>query len=61
MQFPAAQIALLVNGKTEGDPNVTVNSFGKIEEAKEGQDNSVFLPTPNMKSSCIARKLPSLS
>ncbi len=37
MQFPAAQIALLVNGKTEGDPNVTVHSFGKIEEAREGQ------------------------
>ncbi|MBI5373278.1 MAG: UDP-3-O-(3-hydroxymyristoyl)glucosamine N-acyltransferase [Sphingobacteriales bacterium] len=37
MQFPAAQIALLVNGKTEGDPNVTVSSFGKIEEAREGQ------------------------
>ena len=37
MQFPAAQIALLVNGKIEGDPSVTVNSFGKIEDAKEGQ------------------------
>ena len=37
MQFPAAQIALLVNGKTEGDPAVTVDSFGKIEEAQEGQ------------------------
>ncbi len=37
MQFPAAQIALLVNGKTEGDPTVTVDSFGKIEEAREGQ------------------------
>jgi UDP-3-O-[3-hydroxymyristoyl] glucosamine N-acyltransferase len=37
MQFPAAQIALLVSGKVEGDPSVTVNSFGKIEEAKEGQ------------------------
>ncbi len=37
MQFPAAQIALLVNGKTEGDASVSVNSFGKIEEAVEGQ------------------------
>ena len=37
MQFPAAQIALIVNGRIEGDPNAVVNSFGKIEEAKEGQ------------------------
>ena len=37
MQFPAAQIALLTGGKIEGDPNVAVSSFGKIEEAKEGQ------------------------
>lgn len=37
MTFPASQIALLVNGKVEGDPAVAVNSFGKIEEAREGQ------------------------
>ncbi len=37
MQFPAAQIALLINGRLEGDPQATVASFGKIEEAKEGQ------------------------
>lgn len=37
MQFPAAQIAILVNGRVEGDPNAVVSSFGKIEEAKEGQ------------------------
>ena len=37
MQFPAAQIALIVSGKIEGDPNTSVSSFGKIEEAKEGQ------------------------
>ncbi len=37
MNFPAAQISLLINGKIEGDPNVLVNSFGKIEEAKEQQ------------------------
>jgi len=44
MQFPAAQIALIVKGKIEGDPNTTVNSFGKIEEAKEGQLS--FLANP---------------
>ena len=37
MNFPASQINLLVNGKIEGDPDVVVNSFGKIEEAKEQQ------------------------
>lgn len=37
MQFPAAQIALIVSGKIEGEPNAAVSSFGKIEEAKEGQ------------------------
>jgi len=37
MQFPASQIALLVNGKVEGDPAASVSSFGKIEEATEGQ------------------------
>lgn len=37
MQFPAAQIALIVKGKVEGNPETSVNSFGKIEEAKEGQ------------------------
>jgi UDP-3-O-[3-hydroxymyristoyl] glucosamine N-acyltransferase len=37
MTFSAAQIAALVNGKTEGDPAITVASFGKIEEAKQGQ------------------------
>ena len=37
MQFSAAQIALLVDGKVEGDPQTTVHSFGKIETAKEGE------------------------
>ena len=37
MQFPAEQIALLVNGKIEGNRDASVSSFGKIEEAREGQ------------------------
>jgi UDP-3-O-[3-hydroxymyristoyl] glucosamine N-acyltransferase len=37
MQFPASQIALLVNGKVEGDSAAAVTSFGKIEEAGPGQ------------------------
>ena len=37
MTFPAAQIALMVNGKLEGDAAIAVTSFGKIEDAVEGQ------------------------
>jgi UDP-3-O-[3-hydroxymyristoyl] glucosamine N-acyltransferase len=37
MTFPASQIGLLINGRIEGDPDAAVNSFGKIEEAKEKQ------------------------
>lgn len=37
MQFPASQIAMLINGKVEGDPHAAVISFGKIEEATAGQ------------------------
>jgi UDP-3-O-[3-hydroxymyristoyl] glucosamine N-acyltransferase len=44
MIFSASQIALLINGKIEGDPNASINSFGKIEEAKEGQ--LAFLANP---------------
>lgn len=44
MQFSAEQIALLVNGKVQGDPGISVSSFGKIEEAKEGQLS--FLANP---------------
>lgn len=44
MQFTAAQIALLINGKVEGDAHVTVGSFGKIEEAAAGQLS--FLANP---------------
>jgi UDP-3-O-[3-hydroxymyristoyl] glucosamine N-acyltransferase len=44
MIFSAAQIAMLINGKVEGNANVSVGSFGKIEEAKEGQLS--FLANP---------------
>jgi len=37
MQFTAAQIAMLINGRVEGDASATVDSFGKIEEAKTSQ------------------------
>jgi len=44
MTFSAAQIAMLINGKTEGDATVQVASFGKIEEAHAGQ--LAFLANP---------------
>lgn len=44
MTFSASQIALLVNGHVEGNAEATVNSFGKIEEAKEGELS--FLANP---------------
>ncbi len=37
MQFSAFQISQLISGKIDGDPNAAIDSFGKIEEAKEGQ------------------------
>ncbi len=44
MQFTAAQIAIIINGKLEGDANVSVGSFGKIEEASVG--DIAFLANP---------------
>jgi UDP-3-O-[3-hydroxymyristoyl] glucosamine N-acyltransferase len=44
MTFSAAQIALLINGKVEGNADTGVLSFGKIEEAKQGQ--LAFLANP---------------
>jgi UDP-3-O-[3-hydroxymyristoyl] glucosamine N-acyltransferase len=44
MQFSAAQIAAIVQGKIEGDPQVAVSSFGRIEEAVAGQ--LAFLANP---------------
>ena len=44
MTFSAAQISQLINGKVEGDAEVKVSSFGKIEEAKPGELS--FLANP---------------
>lgn len=44
MQFSAAQIAMMINGKIEGNADITVASFGKIEEAVSGQLS--FLANP---------------
>lgn len=44
MQFTAAQIAMIISGKVEGNADAAVGSFGKIEEAKKGQ--LAFLANP---------------
>ncbi len=44
MQFTAAQLAPLIEATIEGNPEVVVQSFGKIEEAKAGQLS--FLANP---------------
>src|SRR5688572_10703228 len=44
MIFSAQQIAQIINGKIDGDADVSVNSFGKIEEAQPGQ--LAFLANP---------------
>lgn len=44
MQLSAEQIADIIKGKIEGSGNVTVNAFGKIEEALPGQ--LTFLANP---------------
>ncbi len=44
MEFTAKQISELLNGTVEGDENVIVNSFSKIEEGKPGSLS--FLANP---------------
>jgi UDP-3-O-[3-hydroxymyristoyl] glucosamine N-acyltransferase len=44
MQFSAEQIAALIQGKIEGDPQTIVSGFGKIEEA--GKSDLAFLANP---------------
>ena len=44
LQFSAQQIAMMIQGKVEGDASVSVSQFGKIEEATAGQIS--FLANP---------------
>jgi len=44
LQFSAQQIAIMIQGKVEGDASVLVKQFGKIEEAKAGEIS--FLANP---------------
>jgi UDP-3-O-[3-hydroxymyristoyl] glucosamine N-acyltransferase len=44
MQFSAAQIAQIIGGTVEGNAEICVSSFGKIEEATAGQ--LAFLANP---------------
>ncbi len=36
MQFTAQQIGILLNGSVDGNPDVTVNTLAKIEDAQQG-------------------------
>lgn len=54
MQFSAAQIAMMVGGRIEGNPETTVNSFGKIEEAQNGQ--LTFLANPKYEEHLYSTK-----
>lgn len=36
MEFTAKEIANIINGEIEGNPDIKVNDFSKIEEGKEG-------------------------
>lgn len=44
MSFTAQQIADILSGKIEGNPEVTVNNFSKIEDGKQG--TLTFLANP---------------
>jgi UDP-3-O-[3-hydroxymyristoyl] glucosamine N-acyltransferase len=44
MELSAAQIALIISGQVEGNADISVASFGKIEEAQAGQLS--FLANP---------------
>ena len=44
MEFKASQIASLLNGKVEGNPDTAVNSLSKIEDGKPG--SLAFLSNP---------------
>jgi len=44
MEFTARQIAALINGTIEGDPEITVTNFGKLETAVAGE--LAFLANP---------------
>ncbi|MDR0536521.1 MAG: UDP-3-O-(3-hydroxymyristoyl)glucosamine N-acyltransferase [Tannerellaceae bacterium] len=48
MEFTAQQIADVLNGTVDGNPNVTVNNFSKIEEGQPG--TLTFLANPKYES-----------
>lgn len=44
MQFSALQIAAILGGKLDGNPDVTVDNIAKIEEAREGMLSFIANP-----------------
>ncbi|MBI3501211.1 MAG: UDP-3-O-(3-hydroxymyristoyl)glucosamine N-acyltransferase [Bacteroidetes bacterium] len=47
MEYKASQIAQLLNGKVEGNPDAVVNSLSKIEEGKSGSLSFLSNPAYN--------------
>lgn len=44
MQITVAQLAGMINGRVEGDENIEITGFGKIEEAGKGQITFIANP-----------------
>jgi UDP-3-O-[3-hydroxymyristoyl] glucosamine N-acyltransferase len=44
MEYTAQEIADILNGEIEGDPNIKVNGFSKIEEGKQGTISFIANP-----------------
>lgn len=61
MNINLAEAAEIVNGNVVGDKNITISSFAKIEEAKEGELTFLYLDSykkffPSTKASAIIVK-----
>ena len=56
MEFKAKDIAALLGGVVDGDPEVIVNNVSKIEEGKPG---TLFLPIPNTSTMSTRHRLQS--
>lgn len=44
MAYTAQQIAGILNGEIEGDPNIQIEGFSKIEEGKAGTISFISNP-----------------
>lgn len=64
MEFKAGQIAAMIGGTVEGNPEVAVSSFAKIEEAGAGaitflaNPKYIYIPRQPTSCSCAATSNP---